>query len=73
MTTNNRFDGQSRPIRKVSDADVLRHAINYAVDYPGDGIVWLRDWNEGEPEAMQELDDYMLRLTGPSQSTSQAG
>ena len=37
-------------------ADILVAAINYALTVADDGLEWLRDWNEGEPHAMAELE-----------------
>ena len=37
-------------------ADILIAAIDYALDHAQDGIEWLRAWNEGDKQAMKELE-----------------
>lgn len=36
--------------------NILIAAINHACDRSDEGLEWLRDWNEGCPEAMTELE-----------------
>lgn len=66
-------DGLGYPVRAIRaqfkphrpDVNVLRAAIAYAVEYPegrSEGIEWLAAWQEGEPEAMAELDRQFSRL-----------
>lgn len=45
--------------KEHSDADVLRAAINYALHREDDGLEWLRNWNEGGPEEMRELEEVL--------------
>lgn len=40
----------------------LSAAIDYALNHAADGLEWLRAWNEGDPEAMTELDAWMASL-----------
>lgn len=44
---------------KMTAADWLRAAIDYALDHADDGLVWLRAWNEGDREAMAELEAHV--------------
>ena len=47
---------------KLQEAvDQLRAAIAYALDRPGgEGLEWLRAWNEGDQEAIDELDKFVM-------------
>lgn len=55
--------------------DALNAAIQYACHerdgYEHDNILWLRDWNEGDPEVMAELD--RARATGYSPTSGGFG
>lgn len=54
------------PLSQPTDkerADTLNDAIQYALSLEvDDGLEWLRDWNEGEPDAMNELEEYLSHL-----------
>ena len=47
---------------KLQEAvDQLRAAIAYALDRPGgEGLEWLRAWNEGDQEAIDEVDKFVM-------------
>jgi hypothetical protein len=45
-------------------ADNLLAAINYALKHEADGLIWLRDWHNGEPDALAELDAALAKYEG---------
>lgn len=54
---------QAERDRLRDEADTLRAAINYALRPElGDGLVFLREWNEGDAAAMAELSEHRAAL-----------
>ncbi len=43
----------------IERADILAAALDFALNVADEPIEWLRDWIEGEPEALNELIAYM--------------
>ena len=47
---------------EVEHARTLMAVIEYVLQFPhgsGDALVWLREWCEGDPEAMAELTQWV--------------
>lgn len=57
--TMNKLVGGPALVEATQRADALVAAIQYALDLPSDGLIWLRLWSEGDKEAMAELDDHL--------------
>lgn len=43
------------------ERDHLLNATLFAIDYDMDGLIWLKDWLEDDPEAMAELEEWRKR------------
>lgn len=60
------MNGNSSPNadeQEDGEANTLRAAIAYAtgtLGEAGEGLQWLRSWEEGDPEAMAELDAFRV-------------
>ncbi|WP_428247261.1 hypothetical protein [Ferrovibrio sp.] len=60
------FGSRPTPITPESRIERLNAAIDFALDANhepgnGDALEWLRDWRDGDAEAMAELEQYLLQ------------